>query len=245
MKEILQRDLRILLHKQSFWLLVALWFFIINLIYFKFFESFLEIQPKLIAKQSTQGITEAMLIPFIKTLAIPSVIFIASLCSRLFFYEKWADFSALHKSLNYSFLNLILAKLAYIIIFTFISLILICLPILITGIYFDFDFSRVILSLAGLSLLLVTTGILGLFFSQIFSQSIIVILVSFSCLYFLEILSKLTTEPIWLSRLLYYFSPISQFNHISSGILSSNNLLFFSSFSFLMIIIIRRNSSLL
>lgn len=226
-KTTLARDLFVLLHRRSFWWWLALWSLLSAVLFFSYLEDFLAIQPTLRAKQFRYGVTDLVLIPYLKTLSLVSVVFMAGLCARLFYLEQFSPFSALYRGLAQRPVVLVLAKCTYVAILSALALGVIILPVLGAGWFFDYNVFRILITTVGLYLLLFTTGVLTMLFSQIFSHSVVVVLLVVLLLGGTELAVKLMTEPVWLSPIVMFFSPISHVNRLATGVWSLSDGLFF------------------
>ncbi len=108
----LARDFTVLLSRRSFWGLLALWTALSAVIFFAYLEDFLAIQPSLRAKNFRYGVTDMVLLPYLKLLGSIAIIVMAGLCSRLFYQECFAPFSAIFRSTRPNAFAVTAAKIA-------------------------------------------------------------------------------------------------------------------------------------
>lgn len=223
----LHRDISALTQRRLFWWALTIWAFITTLIFFAYLEDFLAIQPKLRAKNFRYGVTDLVIIPYIKTLGLVALIFIAALCSRLFYNEHFSPFSLLYRSTQPSASTLLLAKSTYIISISLTLIALLSLPPLISGFFFDYHLSRVIITLIAQFVLLFTVGMLAMTLSQILAYSVLVVLVCGAVVLLPMLLTRLFVEPAWLVAIVAFFSPIAHLNRITTGVIMLSDGVFF------------------
>lgn len=213
----LYRDTRTLLQRGLFWLLLVFWALISALLFFAYFEDFLSIQPLLRAKQFRYGITDMVIIPYLKTLSYIAMIVVSALCSRLFYAEIFSPFASLYRGLRQPMSALIIAKLLYIGIISFVLLAVIALPVIGSGLFFELNIMRVWWALMALFVLLFSIGTLTMVFSQLFAQSVLATLVALVITLITELFAKLVVEPDELLPIIAFFSPITHINRMVSG----------------------------
>ncbi|MGY0399016.1 MAG: hypothetical protein ACWIPH_03570 [Ostreibacterium sp.] len=223
----LSRDFSVLLTRRGFWWLVALWALGSAIIFFTYFDNFLAIQPTLRAKNFRYGVTDLVMLPYLKTLGIVSIFFMSSLCSRLFYQEHFAPFSMLFRSSNQSTIALIIAKYLYVLIIAFLSISIITLPVICSGFFFDYNSFHVIVTFIALFVLLLTVGIVAMVLSQIFSHSILVVLLTIFWVIITELAVKFIVEPTWFAPIIAFFSPITHINRIVTGVVTYTDVVFF------------------
>ncbi|MBS9778485.1 MAG: hypothetical protein KGV50_06960 [Gammaproteobacteria bacterium] len=223
----LYRDFSQLVCRRRFWIFCSAWAFICSILYFSYLEEFLNIQATLRAKNFRHGVTELTIVPYIKTAGYASIIFIASLCARLYYNEHFAAFSAIFRTTTHSKIKLITAKYCYIMCLSFYATLIIYLPILGSSFFFDYNQTRTLLLVFGLFTLFIFTGSISAVFSQIISNSIFVVLLTSSIIILPELCTTLIVDPAWLNPVFAFFSPISHMNNIASGILSVSDIIFF------------------
>lgn len=223
----LYRDLMILFKSQRFWLLFAFWVSLSSVIFFAYLNEFLQVQSTLRSKSFHYGVTDLVFIPYLKVLGIISAVWVSSLLSNAFYYEQFAPFAALYKSFRPESIQILVAKWLYLIIISALAVSALAIPIISALFFIDFNGLRVIFTLFSLYLFLLTSGILALLFSQIFSQGLIVILLTTLCLLVLELAARWVLEPAWFAPIVQYFSPIAHLIRITSGVVLLSDALFF------------------
>lgn len=237
----LSRDLSVLLHRRGFWWLSAVWALLSGLLFFALLEDFLSVQPTLRAKQTHYGVTDLVIIPYLKTLGFIAAIFMASLCSRLFYLECFSPFSALYRTLNNSAFALVLAKLLYVLILALWALMLPALPLIVCGYFFDYNVGRVLMMLLALLVFLLSVGMIAMVWSQLISHSIVVVLLTMVPIGALELLVKWVVEPTWVVPIVAFFSPVTHVNRMATGVVSLSDGVFFILLMFgLMVLALRQ-----
>lgn len=223
----LRRDLFILLSPWRFWLFFAMATFISSLLFFNYLEDFLAIQATLIAKSFRYGITDLVIIPYLKTMGYLAVVIIASSCSRLFYWEMFADFSLTYRSTSLSLAGLLVAKLTLIIVLVCLVLAVIALPVLGSGMAYPYHLMRVVFMLFALFMLLLVTGVLAMVLSQCFSHPVLVTLLTILPIAITELGARLLTEPTWLVPIIAFFSPLSHLDRTAIGVVTLSDGVFF------------------
>lgn len=223
----LHRDLSVLSSRRGFWWLLALWSFIAAVIFFAYLEDFLAIQPQLRAKNFRYGVTDLVIIPYLKTLGILSMVFMASLCSRLFYHERFSPFSALYRSSGQSLMALMAAKWGYIMVLSLLAVMVLALPAVGSGFFFTYNGFRVAMMLVALFVLLLSVGVLAMVLSQVVSHSILVVLLIAVWIAVSEIAVRLLVEPTWIVPIVAFFSPLAHLNRIATGVVTVSDGVFF------------------
>lgn len=227
LKTTLHRDLYLLFSPWRFWLFLAIAIFACSLMFFSYLEDFLAIQAALIAKSFRYGITDLVIIPYLKTMGYLAVIAIAGSCSRLFYWEMFADFSLGFRSTTLSIMGLLAAKILFIILLISILLLIIALPVLGSGWNYTDNPMRIYLMLFALFMLLLTTGILAMVLSQCFTHPVLVTLLTILPIGLTELGVRLLTEPTWLMPLIAFFSPLSHLDRTAIGVVTLSDGVFF------------------
>lgn len=222
----LRRDFVVLFSRWQFWLALTVASVISGFLFFSYLEDFLAIQPTLRAKGFQYGITDLVQIPYLKTLGYVAVVVIAALCSRLYYWEVFAHFSHGFRSTPFHLVGLITAKLLYIALLTLIMLTLIALPVIGSGLAYDYNAMRITFMLFALFMLLFTTGVLAMLLSQFFSHSILVTLLTLLWVGLSELAATLLTDPAWLLPIIQFFSPLTHSNRIALGVVSLSDAIF-------------------
>lgn len=223
----LSRDCYSLIQRRLFWWMLAVFSFLCALIYIAFLEDFLAIQSQLRAKNVSYGIIDIVLIPYIKTLGLLSLVLIISLCARLFHHEHGSVFAPLFRSTQPHFFTLLLAKGIYITVLSAIIVCLIALPVLVSCLFFEVGLYRIFITLVAHFVLLSTVGLMVTVFSQTFNHSILVMLASGTIIVASELIARLVVEPAWLSSIVMFFSPVSHINRITTGMVTLSDGVFF------------------
>lgn len=236
----LYRDFSTLLLRRRFWGLMAVWCALCGILFFAYFEDFLSIQPVLRAKNFRYGVTDLVIIPYIKTVSYFSIILMTALCARLGYLEHFSTFSSLYRSLPIKARHLITAKLLYITFLAMIAVLILALPMIVSGLFFHYDIGRVVVLLFGLFALLLSVGLLTLVFSQIIAHSVVVVLLTVLLIGITELAAKLLVEPAWLTPIIAFFSPISHLNRMANGVLTASDIIFYITLILLLIIIFIR-----
>lgn len=239
----LYRDLSVLLLKRRFWWLVALWCGFCGTLFFVYLEDFMTIQPVLRAKNFRYGVTDMVIIPYIKTMGYLAILLVSTLSAKLGYLEHFSDFSRLYRSLAIKPIRLIFAKLIYLLLLSVFAVVTIALPAMTTGLFFEYNVARIVLLLIGLLAVLLSVELLTFVLSQAINHSVIVVLISTSVIGMTELASKLIVEPAWIAPIIAFFSPISHLHQIASGIVTASNLIFFITFIALLVIIAIRQFS--
>ncbi len=225
----LYRDFSSVFLLRRFWLFCALLSSFCAILFFAYLEDFLSIQALLRAKNSRYGVTDLVVIPYLKITGYACIIFIASLCSKLFHNEHFSAFSQLYRSTPQSTPNLIIAKYIYVISLTLLAIFITCLPAIGSGLFFDYNGTRVTLLVFGLFMLLLSVGAIAALLSQIFSHSILAVLVTIILIILPELGTRFLVEPSWLNPIIAFFSPISHMNRIATGNIAASDATFFIS----------------
>ncbi|MPV86125.1 hypothetical protein [Ostreibacterium oceani] len=238
--QVLWRDSVALFLRWGFWLLLAVWVFLTAFMYFAYLDDFIAIQPQLRAKNSPYGVTDIVIIPYIKTLGLLGILILTALVSRAFYEELWAPFGAYFRALHLPVTGIVAAKSVQLFWIVAIIVWVIALPILVSGLFFTYDMRRVLLVLLALSGLLWVIGLLTIWLSQLLSHSVLVVLVAVSCLTMTELAVRLVTSPEWLLPILAFFSPIAHFNQMANGVMMRSSIVFLMVFTLLMWVLIHR-----
>lgn len=231
----LSRDMAILGARRSFWVIVSLWAAICAMIFFAYLEDFLAIQPSLRAKNFRYGITDIVIIPYIKLQLMAALIVMTSLCSRLFYQETFAPFAALLRSTRPDPLVVVSAKMTYIALISVVLILVVALPVIGSGLCFAYNEFRVALTLFACFVVLLVVGTLAMVLSQVFSHSIVVMLVAILLSVLPEIAVRLLVEPVWLAPILAFFSPFAHINRIATGVITLSDAVFFGSLILLLL----------
>lgn len=222
----LQRDFAVLLSRWQFWLALTVAAAISGFIYFSYLEDFLAIQPTLRAKSFQYGVTDLVIVPYLKTLGYVAVIILSALCSRLFYWEIFADFSHGFRSTPVHLAGLITAKLSAIALLSLLILTVIALPALGSGLAYDYNVVRICFLLLALFMLLLTVGTVAMVLSQFFSHGILVTLLTTLWVGLSELATTLITEPTWVLPIIQFFSPLTHTNRIAIGVVSFSDVVF-------------------
>lgn len=239
----LYRDFSGLLLRRRLWLFIALWSSLCAILFFTYLEDFLSIQAVLRAKNFRYGVTDLVLVPYLKTTGYVCIIFMASLCAKLFHHEHFSAFSQLYRTLPQSSITLIGAKFLYVTLLSFCAILITCLPVIGCGLFFDYDTPRIIVLLMGLFMLFLSVGAIAMVLSQVFTHSIAVVLVTTALVAIPELAARLIVDPTWLQPIIAFFSPISHMNRIASGVIAISDLIFFVSLLALVTIVSARQFS--
>ncbi|PID61429.1 MAG: hypothetical protein CR974_04215 [Gammaproteobacteria bacterium] len=223
----LRRDLSVLTQRRLFWWALALWSAICTLVFFSYLESFLDIQPQLRAKNFRYGVTDLVMMPYVKALGLVAMLFVIGLCSRLFFNEHFSAFGVLYRSANPRPLPLLAAKWGYVAGMALTLVGLLALPPLVSRFFFDFHLSRVILTLLAQFVLLFSVGMLAAVLSQVFRHSILVMLTACLAIGLPELAVRLIAEPAWLLPVLEFFSALAHSNRIATGVITLSDGVYF------------------
>ncbi len=221
------RDFSLLLSRRSFWWLWAAWALIAAIIYFAYLTDFLTIQATLRAKNFRYGVTDLVIIPYLKTLGTLAIVLMASLCARGFYYERFASFSLLYRSTPQHPLLFILAKWLTAALFATGILVTLALPVISSYVFFDYNIARVLITILALFMLLWMVGIVAMLLSLLFNQSILVALLTLSWVAFGELMTRLIVEPAWITPIIAFFSPLAHIHRITLGLLAGSDILFF------------------
>lgn len=221
------RDFSLLLGRRGFWWFFALWAFINAIIFFTYLENFLAIQPTLRAKGFRYGVTDLVIIPYLKSSGTLVMGFIICLSSRLFYGEHFSPFAALYRSLAISPVTLVMAKWAYVAVLSLTALGILILPVAMCKLLFDYNGFRVVVMAIALFMLLLATGGIAMLLSQVFTQSILTALVTLLCLSLPEIAATMINEPGWLTSLLAFFSPLTHIQRMATGLVALSDGVFF------------------
>lgn len=223
----LSRDLRLLFSRRSVWVILALWAAISSVMFFAYLEDFLAIQPTLRAKNFRYGVTDIVIIPYIKLQITFALVVMASLCSRLFYQEFFSPFSALARSTRPPPLAVVCAKTAYIQLIAVALIALFSLPVWVSGYFFEYNAWRVIITLLGGFMVLLSVGVLAMVFSQLFTHSTVVMLLTTLCFIAPEIAVRLVTDPAWIAPILAFFSPLTHVSRLATGVVTLSDGVFF------------------
>lgn len=221
------RDISVLMRRRAFWWALAVWAFASALIFFAYIEDFLAIQPTLRAKNFRYGVTDLVIVPYIKTLGLIALIFITALCSRLFYNEHFSAFSVLYRSTQPRATTLLTAKMTYVAGMALLIVALLSLPPLVSGYFFDYHLPRVIVTLIAQFVLLFTVGMLAMTLSQVFRHSVLVMLTCGGIVLTPLLLTRLLVEPAWLAPVVGFFSPIAHTERIATGVVTVSDGVFF------------------
>ncbi|PID65500.1 MAG: hypothetical protein CR975_06835 [Gammaproteobacteria bacterium] len=233
----LSRDFSTLLLHRRFWGIIALWCGLCGLLFFLYLEDFMSIQPVLRAKNFRYGVTDLVLIPYIKSMGYAAVLLVTTLCAKLGYLENFSAFAQLYRSLCPNPLHYFSAKLIYIVLLSAVAVITIAAPAVISGLFFDYNGSRVLLLLIGLLALLVSVGLLTFVFSQTINHSVMAVLLSMLFIGLSELAAKFIVEPVWVTPIIAFFSPVSHLQQIANGVVTSSHVIFFTTFIILLVII--------
>lgn len=224
----LYRDFSSLVLRRRFWLFIALWSSLCAILFFTYLEDFLSIQAVLRAKNFRYGVTDLVLVPYLKTTGYVCIIFMASLCAKLFHHELFSAFSQLYRTIPQSHLTLVGAKFLYVKLLSFLAVLVTFLPVIGCGLFFDYDTPRIILLLTGLFMLFFSVGVIAMMLSQVFTHSIIVVLVTIALVALPELAARIVVDPAWLQPVIAFFSPISHMDRIASGVIAVSDVVFFA-----------------
>lgn len=233
-KTTLVRDITLLCSRLSLWRLLAIWAALSAMIFFAYLEDFLGIQSSLRAKNFRYGVTDIVLLPYLKLQVIVAMLIMSSLCSRLFYLEKFTAFSALFRSTQPNSLAVVTAKTTTAIVIAIILLLVATLPMIVSGFFFEYNVFRLVITLFSCFMVLLSVGVLAIVLSQVFAHSILVMLTTVIVLTIPEIAVRLFVEPAWLTPILIFFSPLAHVNRIATGVVTASDAIFFGLFILLL-----------
>lgn len=216
----LTRDFSLLLQRRIFWWFLALWASVTAVIFFTYLDNFLAIQPTLRAKNIRYGVTDIVMMPYLKSSGMVAMVFICCLCCRLFYHEQFSPFSLTHRSLQPPPVGLIIAKWTYVALLSLVTLIIVLLPVIACAWLFDYHTFRVVIMTLALFMLLLAVGGMTMVLSQRFTHSILTVLVTLLFLTLSEVAASTIHEPDWLNAILTFISPLSHLQHIATGVVT-------------------------
>lgn len=221
------RDLSLLASRRGFWWLTTAWAVIAGVVFFAYLNDFLAIQPTLRAKNFRYGVTDIVLVPYLKTLAALALVLMAGLCSRGFYHEHFAPFALLYRSSGQSAVMLVVGRWLTAAVLAVGILVVLAVPVVSAELFFDYNGRRIAFTLAAIFMLLWVVGMLAMVCSQRFSHSVLVVLLVLLWVGGSELLTRLLSEPPWLAAVLAFFSPWSHITHITNGIVTLSDIMFF------------------
>lgn len=222
----LTRDFSLLLSRRAFWWFLALWAFFSALIFFTYLENFLAIQPTLRAKNFRYGVTDIVIIPYLTMTGTVAMLWIAGLCSRLFYHEQFSPFSLLYRSLPPSPMVLLAAKWLYIALLAAIIIVVLLLPVLVCAFWFDYNGFRVMVMSVAVFMLLLSVGGMTMLLSQLVTYSVLTVFVALLWVALLAVAANITTVPMW-AEMLAFFSPLSHIQRLATGVFMLSDGVFF------------------
>lgn len=222
----LTRDFSLLLQRRIFWWFLALWASITAVIFFTYLDNFLAIQPTLRAKNIRYGVTDIVMMPYLTSSGMVAMVFICCLCCRLFYHEQFSPFSLIQRSLQPPSTGVITAKWIYIALLSLITLIILLLPVIVCAWLFDYHTFRVAIMTLALFMLLLTVGGMTMLLSQLFTHSILTVLVTLLYIALSQVAASMIREPNWLNAVLTFISPLSHVQRIATGIMTLSDGIF-------------------
>lgn len=219
------RELRALFLSPLAWSLLAVAMFLLAWLFLVQIESFMQVQPKLVAGASELGLTDLVIVPLFDTGAMILLLLTPLLTMRLLCDEYRSGTVRLLLSSPISTTRIVLGKyLAILGVFGLLLLLIALLPLsLLWG--GTLDLGRVAAALLGLGLLLAGYGAIGLFLSSLTEQPAVAAVGTYGTLLFLWIINLSGSGDR--SGLFEWLSLSAHYRPFLTGLVRSGDLLYF------------------
>ncbi|MCW8891615.1 MAG: ABC transporter permease subunit [Sedimenticola sp.] len=200
------RELRSLFQSPLAWTLLAVMTLILAWLFLVQIETYLSIQPNLIARHSEQGVTDLIIMPLFDSSAMVLLLIIPLLTMRLLSEEYRTGTIQLLRSSPITSYQIILGKYVALLATLGIALLLIALFPLSLLFGTTIDAGRVLASILGLALLISSYGAIGLWLSCLTAQPAVAAVSTYGVLLFLWVVNLSGQSELfgWLSLASHY-----------------------------------------
>lgn len=219
------RELRALFLSPLAWSLLGVAMIILAWLFLVQIESFMQLQPRLIAGASELGVTDLVVAPLFDSGAMVLLLLTPLLTMRLLSEEQRSGTLRLLFSAPISTAQIVLGKyLAMLGVFGLLLLLIALLPLslLLGG---TLDLGRLAATLLGMGLLLACYSAIGLFLSSLTGQPAVAAISSYGLLLFLWIVNLSGSEDR--SGLFEWLSLTSHYRPFLGGVVRSGDLAYF------------------
>jgi ABC-2 type transport system permease protein len=219
------RELRALFLSPLAWSLLGVAMIILAWLFLVQIESFMQLQPRLIAGASELGVTDLVVAPLFDSGAMVLLLLTPLLTMRLLSEEQRSGTLRLLFSAPISTAQIVLGKyLAMLGVFGLLLLLIALLPLslLLGG---TLDLGRLAATLLGMGLLLACYSAIGLFLSSLTGQPAVAAISSYGLLLFLWIVNLSGSEDR--SGLFEWLSLTSHYRPFLDGVVRSGDLAYF------------------
>ncbi|WP_275097372.1 ABC transporter permease [Sedimenticola hydrogenitrophicus] len=219
------RELRALFLSPLAWSLLGVAMIILAWLFLVQIESFMQLQPKLIAGASELGVTDLVVAPLFDSGAMVLLLLTPLLTMRLLSEEQRSGTIRLLFSAPISTAQIVLGKyLAMLGVFGLLLLLIALLPLslLLGG---TLDLGRLAATLLGMGLLLACYSAIGLFLSSLTEQPAVAAISSYGLLLFLWIVNLSGSDDR--SGLFEWLSLTSHYRPFLDGVVRSGDLAYF------------------
>jgi ABC-2 type transport system permease protein len=219
------RELRALFLSPLAWSLLGVAMIILAWLFLVQIESFMQLQPQLVAGASELGVTDLVIAPLFDSGAMVLLLLTPLLTMRLLSEEQRSGTLRLLFSAPISTAQIVLGKyLAMLGVFGLLLLLIALLPLslLLGG---TLDLGRLAATLLGMGLLLACYSAIGLFLSSLTGQPAVAAISSYGLLLFLWIVNLSGSEDR--SGLFEWLSLTSHYRPFLDGVVRSGDLAYF------------------